>query len=148
MTNPPRRLEARKMASPRSGGAGGVMLGRISEWSVANRRIVALFMLVAVIAGIVAVRRTPLEALPDLSDVQVIVMTNWEGRSPTLVEDQVTYPIVTALMSAPVVKVVRGFSYFDVPCFYLLSEHGTALFWARPPAPAYLSARQTPAPQD
>src|SRR3954469_25377461 len=91
----------------------GAVINRLIEFSARNAFLVVLLILAIVGAGSWAVRNTPIDAIPDLSDVQVIIMTDWEGRSPTLVEDQVTYPIVTSLISAPRVKVVRGFSYFD-----------------------------------
>ncbi|HEX6066034.1 MAG TPA: efflux RND transporter permease subunit, partial [Longimicrobiales bacterium] len=77
------------------------MLKRIIEWSVDNKLLVLVFTALAIAAGIVAVRRTPLEALPDLSDVQVIVQTDYEGQAPQIVEDQVTYPITTELLKVP-----------------------------------------------
>ena len=85
---------------------------RIIEWSARNKFMV--FMLVGALfaGGIYCLKRTPLDAIPDLSDVQVIVFTQWEGRSPNLVEDQITYPIVTKLVSAPKVRVARGYSFF------------------------------------
>ncbi len=88
-----------------------------------------------------------IDAIPDLSDVQVIIMTDWEGRSPTLVEDQVTYPIVTSLLSAPNVKVVRGFSYFDVSFVYVIFEDGTDPYWARTRVLEYMSAMQGRLPE-
>src|SRR3990172_6139075 len=95
-------------------------------------------MIAIVGGGVWAIKNTPIDAIPDLSDVQVIVSTNWEGRSPTLIEDQVTYPIVTALISAPRVKVVRGFSYFDVSFVYVIFQDGTDIYWARSPVLEYL----------
>ena len=83
------------------------------------------------LGGIYSVRHTPLDALPDLSDVQVIVFTSWEGRSPNLVEDQITYPIVTKLVSAPKVRVVRGYSFFGYSFVYVVFEDGTDIYWAR-----------------
>src|SRR5207247_3746123 len=76
-------------------------------------------------------RRIRLDALPDLSDVQVIVYTNWEGQNPNLIEDQVTYPIVSALISAPKVKTVRGYSFYGVSYVYVIFQDGTDLYWAR-----------------
>ena len=90
------------------------MIEKLIAFSARNAFIVVLLIVAIVGGGLWAIRATPIDAIPDLSDVQVIVSANWEGRSPTLVEDQVVYPIVTALISAPNVKVVRGFSYFDV----------------------------------
>jgi Cu(I)/Ag(I) efflux system membrane protein CusA/SilA len=103
---------------------------------------VLLLMLAIVGGGVWAIRETPIDAIPDLSDVQVIVTANWEGRSPTLVEDQVTYPIVTALISAPNVKVVRGFSYFDVSFVYVIFQDGTDPYWARSRVLEYLNGLQ------
>jgi Cu(I)/Ag(I) efflux system membrane protein CusA/SilA len=109
----------------------------------ANNAFVVLLLIVTVIgAGVWAIKKTPIDAIPDLSDVQVIITANWEGRSPTLVEDQVTYPIVTALISAPQVKVVRGFSYFDVSFVYVIFEDGTDLYWARSRVLEYLNGLQ------
>src|SRR4249920_3335686 len=83
------------------------LINRLIEFSARNAFLVVLLILAIVGSGYWAIRRTPIDAIPDLSDVQVIIMTDWEGRGPTLIEDQVTYPIVTSLISAPNVKVVR-----------------------------------------
>lgn len=88
------------------------MLAKIIEWSVRNVFLVLLATLIIIGAGIYAVMKTPLDALPDLSDVQVIVYTEYPGQAPQVVEDQVTYPLTTALLSVPNSKVVRGFSFF------------------------------------
>src|SRR5215510_10419996 len=92
----------------------GAVINRLIQFSARNAFLVVLLIVAIIGSGTWALRKTPIDAIPDLSDVQVISMTVWEGRTPTLVEDQVTYPIVTSLISAPRVKVVRGFSYFDV----------------------------------
>jgi Cu(I)/Ag(I) efflux system membrane protein CusA/SilA len=118
------------------------MIERIIAFSARNAFIVVLTMAAIVGAGVWALRNTPIDAIPDLSDVQVIITADWEGRSPTLVEDQVTYPIVTALISAPYVKVVRGFSYFDVSFVYVIFEDGTDLYWARSRVLEYLNGLQ------
>jgi Cu(I)/Ag(I) efflux system membrane protein CusA/SilA len=118
------------------------MIARLIAFSARNGFVVLLIVASVVGGGIWAIRRTPIDAIPDLSDVQVIVTANWEGRSPTLVEDQVTYPIVTALISAPRVKVVRGFSYFDVSFVYVIFEDGTDLYWARSRVLEYLNGLQ------
>lgn len=118
------------------------MIEKLIAFSARNAFLVVLLMLAIVGAGVWAIRETPIDAIPDLSDVQVIVTANWEGRSPPLVEDQVTYPIVTALISAPQVKVVRGFSYFDVSFIYVIFEDGTDLYWARSRVLEYLSGLQ------
>ncbi|HSB45630.1 MAG TPA: CusA/CzcA family heavy metal efflux RND transporter [Nitrospira sp.] len=115
------------------------MVERIIEFSARNRFIVFLFVFALSSAGLWATRHTPVDALPDLSDTQVIVYTTWAGRSPTLVEDQVTYPIVTALLSAPNVTVVRGFSDFGYSYVYVLFKDGTDIYWARSRALEYLN---------
>lgn len=118
------------------------MIERLIAFSARNAFVVLLLVAGIVGGGVWAIKNTPIDAIPDLSDVQVIVTTNWEGRSPTLVEDQVTYPIVTALISAPHVKVVRGFSYFDVSFVYVIFEDGTDLYWARTRVLEYLNGLQ------
>ena len=118
------------------------MIEKLIAFSARNAFIVILLMVGITGGGIWAIRNTPIDAIPDLSDVQVIVTANWEGRGPTLVEDQVTYPIVTALISAPNVKVVRGFSYFDVSFVYIIFEDGTDLYWARSRVLEYLNGLQ------
>jgi len=107
------------------------VINRIIEFSVKNKFFVYLFTLFAIAWGVWAVYHTPLDAIPDLSDPQVIVYTEWGDRSPTLVEDQITYPIVTSLLSAPRVKVVRGFSYFGFSLVYVVFDEGTDIYWAR-----------------
>ena len=118
------------------------MIEKLIAFSARNAFIVVLLMLAIVGGGVWAIRSTPIDAVPDLSDVQVIVQANWEGRSPTLVEDQVVYPIVTSLISAPKVKVVRGFSYFDVGFVYVIFEDGTDPYWARSRVLEYLNGLQ------
>ncbi len=107
------------------------MVERIIEFSARNRFIVFLLVFGLASAGLWAMRQTPVDAIPDLSDTQVIVYTKWPGRSPDLVEDQITYPIVTALLSAPKVTVVRGFSDFGFSYVYVLFKDGTDIYWAR-----------------
>ncbi len=118
------------------------MIEKLIAFSARNGFIVVMLVIAIVGGGVWAIRATPIDAIPDLSDVQVIVTANWEGRSPTLVEDQVTYPIVTALISAPNVKVVRGFSYFDVSFVYVIFEDGTDPYWARSRVLEYLNGLQ------
>lgn len=118
------------------------MIEKLIAFSARNAFIVVLLVIAIVGGGVWAIRNTPIDAIPDLSDVQVIVSANWEGRSPTLVEDQVTYPIVTALISAPKVKVVRGFSYFDVSFVYVIFEDGTDPYWARSRVLEYVNGLQ------
>ena len=118
------------------------MIEKLIAFSARNAFIVILLIVTIAGAGVWALEHTPIDAIPDLSDVQVIVTANWEGRSPTLVEDQVTYPIVTALISAPNVKVARGFSYFDVSFVYVIFQDGTDLYWARSRVLEYLNGLQ------
>ena len=115
------------------------MLKRIIEWSVDNRLIVLVFTAFLVAAGIVAMRQTPLEALPDLSDVQVIVQTDYDGQAPQIVEDQVTYPIASEMLKVPGAQTVRGYSFFGVSFVYIIFEDGTDLYWARSRVLEYLS---------
>ena len=107
------------------------MIRFVIGWSVRNPFLVLLGVTALALGGWWALEQTPLDAVPDLSYVQVIVYTPWSGRSPDLVEDQITYPIVSSLLSAPRVKVVRGFSYFGYSFVYAIFEDGTDLYWAR-----------------
>jgi Cu(I)/Ag(I) efflux system membrane protein CusA/SilA len=115
------------------------MLANIIEWSGRNRFLVLLATLFITIAGIYAVLRTPIDALPDLSDVQVIVYTEYPGQAPQVVEDQVTYPLTTAMLSVPKSKVVRGFSFFGASFVYIIFEDGTDIYWARSRVLEYLN---------
>ncbi|WP_312913172.1 efflux RND transporter permease subunit [Stutzerimonas nitrititolerans] len=115
------------------------MLSRIIEWSVRNVFLVLLATLIIIGAGVYAVVKTPLDALPDLSDVQVIVYTEFPGQAPQVVEDQVTYPLTTALLSVPNSKVVRGFSFFGASFVYVIFEDGTDIYWARSRVLEYLN---------
>src|SRR5207247_8546903 len=116
------------------------MIERIIAANVSNRFLVFVFTLFAVAAGIYALKNTPLDAIPDLSDAQVIVYTEWEGRSPDLVEDQVTYPISTAFIAAPKVRFVRGESMFGKSFVYVIFQDGTDIYWARSRLIEYLSS--------
>jgi len=107
------------------------MVAYIIEFSARNRLIVFLILFGLASAGFWAMKQIPVDAIPDLSDTQVIIYTKWPGRSPDLVEDQITYPIVTALLSAPNVTVVRGFSDFGFSYVYVLFKDGTDMYWAR-----------------
>ncbi|MEW6544626.1 MAG: CusA/CzcA family heavy metal efflux RND transporter [Nitrospirota bacterium] len=115
------------------------MVERIIEFSARNRFLVFLLIFTSAAAGLWALKQTPVDALPDISDTQVIVYTTWPGRSPDLVEDQITYPIVTALLSAPKVTVVRGFSDFGYSYVYVLFKDGTDIYWARSRVLEYLN---------
>src|SRR6266511_1978020 len=116
------------------------MIGKLITFSTQHRFFVLLLTCFAIVGGFVALQHTPLDAIPDLSDVQVIVYTEWPERSPTLVEDQVTYPIVTSLLSAPKVKVVRGYSFFGSSFVYVIFQDGTDLYWARTRVLEYMQA--------
>jgi len=114
------------------------MIDAIIEFSAKNRFIVFLLVSVAVVAGVWSMKTVPLDAIPDLSDTQVIVYSRWD-RSPDIVEDQVTYPIVTAMLGAPKVKAVRGYSDFGYSYVYIVFEEGTDIYWARSRTMEYLS---------
>jgi Cu(I)/Ag(I) efflux system membrane protein CusA/SilA len=114
------------------------MIEKIIETCARNRFLVFTAVLLLTLGGVYALRNIPLDAVPDISDVQVIIYTPWEGRSPDLIEDQVTYPIITALISAPRVKTVRGFSDFGFSYVYTIFEDGTDIYWARSRVLEYL----------
>ncbi|WP_296447194.1 efflux RND transporter permease subunit [Rhodoferax sp. UBA5149] len=115
------------------------MLSNIIEWSGRNRFLVLLATLFITLWGVFAVLRTPIDALPDLSDVQVIVYTEYPGQAPQVVEDQVTYPLTTSMLSVPKSKVVRGFSFFGASFVYIIFEDGTDIYWARSRVLEYLN---------
>ena len=115
------------------------MLARIIEWSLRHVFLVLLTTVFIIAAGIYAIVRMPIDALPDLSDVQVIVYTEYPGQGPQVVEDQVTYPLTTAMLAVPRSKVVRGFSNFGVSFVYVIFEDGTDIYWARSRVLEYLN---------
>ena len=114
------------------------MISRIIDWCAGNRFLVFTGTVVLTVWGIWAMTATPLDAVPDISDVQVIVSTEWMGRSPDIIEDQITYPIVTALLSAPRVRTVRGFTDFGISYVYVIFEDRTDIYWARSRVVEYL----------
>ncbi|GHU27192.1 cation efflux system protein [Betaproteobacteria bacterium] len=116
------------------------MLSKIIEWSGKNRFFVLLGTLFIVIWGVFAILRTPIDALPDLSDVQVIVYTEYPGQAPQVVEDQITYPLTTSMLSVPKSKVVRGFSFFGASFVYVIFEDDTDIYWARSRVLEYLNS--------
>ena len=116
------------------------MLNRVIEWSARNTMLVLIATAFTVAAGVYAMVRTPLDALPDLSDVQVIVYTDYPGQAPQVVEDQVTYPLTTAMLSVPKSRVVRGFSFFGASFVYVIFEDGTDIYWARSRVLEYLNS--------
>jgi Cu(I)/Ag(I) efflux system membrane protein CusA/SilA len=115
------------------------MIAAIIKWSVINRFFVLLLTLIIVGGGLVAVKNTPVDALPDLSDVQVIIKTSYPGQAPQVVEDQVTYPLTTAMLSVPGAKTVRGYSFFGDSYVYIIFDDDTDLYWARSRVLEYLS---------
>src|SRR5258705_12804950 len=122
------------------------MLAAILRWSSRNVLLILMATVFIVAAGAYAVLRAPLDAIPDLSDPQVIVYTEYPGQSPQVVEDQVTYPLATALLAVPRSKVVRGFSFFGVSFVYVVFEDGTDLYWARSRVLEYLNFAAKPLP--
>ena len=118
------------------------MLNRVIEWSIRNQFLVWIFVIGVAGAGIYAFLNIPIDALPDVSDVQVIVYTEWSGQPPQIVEDQVTYPITTMMLAVANVKVVRGYSFFGYSFVYVIFKDGTDIYWARSRVLEYLSALQ------
>lgn len=114
------------------------MLEKIVEFSAKNKFLILIFTAVAIVAAVYCIKRIPLDAIPDLSDTQVIVYSRWD-RSPDIIEDQVTYPIVTAMLGAPKVKAIRGFSDFGFSYVYIIFQDGTDIYWARSRTLEYLS---------
>jgi len=115
------------------------MLEKIIEWSVNNRFLVTIGIFAVILAGFVSIQTTPVDAIPDLSDVQVIILSDYPGQGPNVVEDQVTYPLTTAMLAVPYATVVRGYSFFGFSLVYILFEDGTDLYWARSRVLEYLN---------
>ncbi len=115
------------------------MLEKIIEWSIRNKFMVVLLTVFLIVGGLYALKNTPLDAIPDLSDVQVIVFTEYPGQAPQVVEDQVTYPLTTQMLAVPKAKVVRGYSFFGYSFVYVIFEDGTDLYWARSRVLEYLN---------
>ena len=124
------------------------MIEKIIEFSARNKFIVFLILFFAVVWGLWTLKNTPLDAIPDLSDTQVIIYTEWAGRSPDLVEDQITYPITSTLLAAPKVQAVRGFSFLGSSFIYVIFEEGTNIYWARSRILEYLQAVKNKIPAD
>src|SRR5438105_9951573 len=118
------------------------MIARLIRWSIANRFLVLLATLMATAWGVWSLSRTPLDAIPDLSDVQVIIRTTYPGQAPQIVENQITYPLTTTMLSVPGAKVVRGYSMFGDSFVYILFEDGTDPYWARSRVLEYLNQVQ------
>src|SRR5512140_3219384 len=123
------------------------MIQAIIDFCARNRMIVFVATIFALAGAWYSVTHIPLDAIPDLSDVQVIIFTEWMGRSPDLVEDQVTYPIVTALLAAPNVSAVRGFSMFGMSFVYIIFDEGTDIYWARSRVLEYMKQFEGKLPQ-
>jgi Cu(I)/Ag(I) efflux system membrane protein CusA/SilA len=115
------------------------MIARIIEYSIRNKYIIFLLALFVFLGGAYAMQKMALDAIPDLSDVQVIILTDYPGQAPQVVEDQITYPLTTAMLSVPYAKVVRGYSFFGFSLVYIIFEDGTDLYWARSRVLEYLS---------
>ena len=115
------------------------MIAKLIQWSIRNRFMVILATLLVAAGGFMAMKETPLDAIPDLSDVQVIVYTEYPGQAPQVVEDQVTYPLTSAMLSVPFAKVVRGYSFFGYSFVYVIFEDGTDMYWARSRVLEYLN---------
>ena len=124
------------------------MIAKLIEWCATRRVLVIVLSAIAFVGAVLIMRRVPLDAIPDLSDPQVIVYTEWMGRSPDLVEDQVTYPIVSSLLAAPKVTAVRGQSMFGMSFIYVIFEEGTDLYWARSRVLEYLSTIRSRLPDN
>ena len=116
------------------------MIARLIRWSASNLVLILIATVLTVGAGLLAVTKVPLDAIPDLSDTQVIIYTEYSGQAPQVIEDQVTFPLSTAMLSVPRSKVVRGFSFFGVSFVYVIFEEGTDIYWARSRVLEYLSA--------
>ncbi|MGB3094125.1 MAG: efflux RND transporter permease subunit, partial [Candidatus Zixiibacteriota bacterium] len=115
------------------------MIEKIIEYSIKNKFIIFLLGIFVFLGGLYAMQNIALDAIPDLSDVQVIIITKYPGQAPQVVEDQVTYPLTTAMLSVPYAKVVRGYSFFNFSLVYIIFEDGTDLYWARSRVLEYLN---------
>jgi Cu(I)/Ag(I) efflux system membrane protein CusA/SilA len=123
------------------------MLEHIIDWSIKNKFIVLLVTVFVTIGGVYTLTKTPIDAIPDLSDVQVIIFTEFKGQAPQVVEDQVTYPLTTQMLAVPGAKVVRGYSFFGLSFVYIIFEDGTDLYWARSRVLEYLNYASGKLPQ-
>src|SRR2546425_8034392 len=115
------------------------MINQIIEYSGRNRGVIVILVAMLVFAGLWSIRQIPLDAIPDLSDPQVIIYTEWPGRSPDLIEDQITYPIISAMLAAPHVSVVRGSSDYGFSYVYVIFDEGTDIYWGRTRVLEYMS---------
>ena len=122
------------------------MLTRIIEFSLKNKFLVLAATAALVLGGFYALRKIPLDAIPDLSDTQVIIYTEWPGQAPQIVQDQLTYPLTTKMLSVPSAKVVRGYSFYGYSFVYVIFEDGTDPYWARSRVLEYLSGLSSSLP--
>src|SRR6187455_3665300 len=122
------------------------MIAKLIHWSIANRFLVLLVTVMMAAWGVISVLRTPLDALPDLSDVQVIIRTTYPGQAPRIVENQITYPLTTTMLSVPGAKTVRGYSFFGDSFVYVLFDDKTDPYWARSRVVEYLNQVQSRLP--
>ena len=123
------------------------MIANIIKWSIANRFLVLLLTAMLIGWGLLSVKKIPLDAIPDLSDVQVIIKTSYPGQAPQVVEDQVTYPLTTAMLSVPGAVTVRGYSFFGDSYVYIIFKDGTDPYWARSRVLEYLSQVESRLPR-
>ena len=123
------------------------LIPKLIEWSINNKFLVILFTAALILGGIWALYNTKVDAIPDLSDVQVIIYTDYSGQGPRIVEDQVTYPITTKMLSVPFAKDVRGYSFFGYSMVYVIFEDGTDLYWARSRVLEYLNGLRNQLPE-
>ncbi len=123
------------------------LISKLIEWSVNNKFMVIILTVALIGGGIWALKNTPVDAIPDLSDVQVIIFTDYQGQGPQIVEDQVTYPLTTKMLSVPFATVVRGYSFFGFSMVYIIFEDGTDIYWARSRVLEYLSSMQSELPE-
>ena len=123
------------------------LIAKTIEWSINNKIMVIILTVAVILGGIWAIKNTPIDAIPDLSDVQVIIFTKYSGQGPQIVEDQVTYPLTTKMLSVPGAIDVRGYSFFGFSMVYIIFEDGTDLYWARSRVLEYLSSMQSQLPK-
>ncbi len=123
------------------------MIPAVIRWSIANRFLVVIGALFLAVAGALAIRSTPVDALPDLSDVQVVIRTSYPGQAPQIVEDQITYPLTATMLSVPGARTVRGYSYYGDSFVYVIFEDGVDLYWARSRVLEYLNQAQSELPE-
>lgn len=123
------------------------LIAKTIEWSLNNKILVIILTVALILAGIWAIKNTSIDAIPDLSDVQVIIFTEYPGQGPQIVEDQVTYPLTTKMLSVPFANVVRGYSFFGFSMVYIIFDDGTDIYWARSRVLEYLSSMQNEFPE-